>query len=145
MPVMNREQIKKVISVDEPYLWLDEIVELTATQIVARKFLNHDLAIFQSHYTHFPLFPGALQCEAAFQAAAVLIAQTQPSDEQEIPVIARVRETKFRRMARPGDTLEIRVEIDEQIPRVISLRGTVSAAGRTTTELCFTATATGSA
>ena len=65
---MNREEIEKILPVRDPYLWLDEVVEISDTQIHARKFLDPELEIFRAHYVDFPLFPGALQCEAAFQA-----------------------------------------------------------------------------
>ena len=68
---MNRQEIEKILPVRDPYLWLDEVVEISDTQIHARKYLDPELEIFQAHYVDFPLFPGALQCEAAFQAAGV--------------------------------------------------------------------------
>jgi 3-hydroxyacyl-[acyl-carrier-protein] dehydratase len=137
---MNRETIKQVIGVGEPYLWLDEVIQINDNRIHARKFLDPNLDIFKSHYVDFPLFPGSLQCEATFQASAVLIAQTHPVTAGHIPVIARVRNTKFRKMARPGDTLDIIVEIEDQVGSAFTLKGHVSVAGATTTELIFIAT-----
>ena len=137
---MNQEQIKSTIGVDTPYLWLDEVVEIDDRRIHARKHLDPDLEIFKSHYVEFPLFPGSLQCEAAFQASAVLIARSQAVTDGHVPVIARVRGTKFRRMARPGDTLDIVVEIEDRVGAAFVLKGRISVAGHTTTELHFTAT-----
>ena len=136
---MNREEIQAIIPVRDPYLWLDEVVEISESQIHARMYLDPDLEIFSAHYVDFPLFPGALQCEAAFQAAALLIAQTQPRTEGFVPVIARVKNTKFKRMVRPGDTLDVHVQLVARTSRVLTLKGRLSVEGQTTTQLEFSA------
>src|SRR6056297_832054 len=139
-PEFSRAAIKEIVRVGDPYLWIDEVVALSDEQIVARKFLDPGLPIFQAHYRDFPLFPGALQCEAAFQASAILIARTMPASPGHVPVIARVRNTKFRSMARPGEMLEIIVSQRGRIAKAVDLHGKLTADGRTTTELRFTAT-----
>ncbi|MBS0265168.1 MAG: beta-hydroxyacyl-ACP dehydratase [Planctomycetes bacterium] len=137
---MNQDEISQIIGVKEPYLWLDETVTLTDRRIHARKYLDPLLPLFQAHFVTFPLFPGALQCEAAFQAASLLIAGLVPVKPGHVPVIARVKNVKFRRMARPGDWLDIDVEIVDRAAHAFSLRGRISVAGKTTTELDFVAT-----
>ena len=137
---MNREAIEAVILAREPYLWLDEVVSIDDDTLQARKHLDKTLPVFQGHYAGFPLFPGALQCEAAFQAAAVLIARTQPVEPGCVPVIGRVANVKFRQLVRPGDTLDIEVQRQAVLGQAIELRGKVSVGGVMTTELNFVAT-----
>ena len=137
---MNQEEIQQVIPMREPYLWLDEVIAIDDDHIHARKFLDPGLDVFRGHYADFPLFPGALQCEAAFQAAAVLIARTQPVEPGHVPVIARVAGVKFRQMARPGQTLDIYVDVRDRVANVIAMRGRIVADGVKTTELSFAAT-----
>ena len=137
---MNRQDIQALIPVRDPYLWIDEVVEICDTRIHARKHLDPDLEIFAGHYADFPVFPGALQCECAFQAAAVLIAQSRARTKGRIPVIARVSDVKFRRMVRPGDTLDIHVDLKEQTTRALFLEGRLRVAGKTTAQLDFAAT-----
>jgi len=137
---MNREQIQAILPVRDPYLWLDEVVEISESRIHARKHLDPNLEIFRAHYVDFPLFPGALQCEAAFQAAALLIAQKQTRKPGHVPVIVRVKNTKFKRMVRPGDTLDVHVELINRDARLISLKGKLAVNGQTTTQLEFSAT-----
>ena len=57
-----------------------------------------------------------------------------------MPVIARVRNVKFRNLVRPGDTIDIVVQRREVVSSAIRLIGKVSVAGTTTTELEFVAT-----
>jgi len=87
---VNREQIQQLIPHRDPFLWLDEVTERTDSRIVARKLLSPDLPVFQGHYPKFPVFPGVLQCEACFQAGAVLIAGIVPTGTNEVPVVTRL-------------------------------------------------------
>ena len=139
---MTREELEAVVLAREPYLWIAEVVNIDDDRIHARKYLDPSLDLFKAHYKGFPLFPGALQCEAAFQASAALIARTQPTSQGRLPVIARVRNVKFRRLVRPGDTIDVVVERVGVVSSAIILRGRVSVDGQTTTELDFVATET---
>ena len=83
------------------------------------------------------MLPGVLQCEMCFQAAAVLIAQKVPVEDGEVPVATRLNNTKFRRLVRPGETLDIKVEITERLSNAFFLKGVVSVEGQTSTRCEF--------
>lgn len=134
---MNRAEIEQLIPHRDPFLWIDEVVEQTDTRIHARKLLSPDLDVFRGHYPHFPILPGVLQLEAAFQAGAILIARTQTVGAGQVPVVTRVNNTRFRSMARPGDLLDIEVELTERLANAFFLTGKVSVAGRVTVRLEF--------
>ena len=87
----------------------------------------------------FPCSP-ALQCECAFQAAAVLLIQTEMAAEGGVPVIARMNNVKFRRMVRPGDTLDIHVELTQRARRLLHMQGTLKVGGKISCQLEFVAT-----
>lgn len=137
---LDRNAISSITRVRSPYLWLDDVVEMSHDKIVARKYLDPSLDLFNAHFTDFPVFPGALQCEAAFQAASVLIAQSQPVSPKGIPVIGRVRNVKFRRLVRPGDNLRIEVQLLDRTESAMRLRGAVYANDKVSTQLEFLAT-----
>lgn len=139
---MNRQEIEQLIPHRDPFLWIDEVVEISDTRIVARKTIEDTLDVFRGHYPHFPILPGVLQLEAAFQAGAILIAKTQELVEGTIPVVTRVNNTKFRNMVRPGDVLDIEVELTETLANAFFLKGKVSVAGKTTVRLDFACAAT---
>ena len=134
---MNADEIQQLIPHRAPFLWLDEIVSLADDRIEARKFLDPALELFGGHYPNFPVLPGVLQCEAAFQAGAVLIARTQTIGEGEVPVVTRLTNTKFRRLVRPGETLEIEVVLKERLQNAFFLTGKVSVDGQVATRLEF--------
>lgn len=120
-----------------PFLWLDEIVSITETTIHARKLIAASLELFQGHYPGQPILPGVIQCEAAFQAGAVLIAKNHAVELGKIPVVTRLNNTKFRQLVKPGETLDIEVELTEQLANAFFLTGKVSSAGKVTTRLEF--------
>ena len=134
---MNQAEIQKLIPHRDPFLWIDEITKISDSKIVARKTITEDLDVFRGHYPHFPILPGVLQLEAAFQAGSILIAKTQDVGEENVPVVTRVNNTKFRTMVRPGDTLDIEVELTEKLSNAYFLTGKVSVDGKVTVRLEF--------
>lgn len=149
---LSCEEIQQFIPHRPPFLWLDEVTELTPTRIVAIKHVPEDLDIFRGHYPSFPVLPGVLLCEAAFQAGAVLIAhnssivdresfieQRATSNEQRgpVPVVTRLNNVQFRRMVRPGETLILEVELSERVANAFFLKGKVSVDGQVSVRLEF--------
>jgi 3-hydroxyacyl-[acyl-carrier-protein] dehydratase len=139
---MNQSEIQQLIPHRDPFLWIDEVVEISESTIVARKLVPEDLDVFQGHYPQFPILPGVLQLEAAFQAGAILIAKTQEVGDGKVPVVTRVNNTKFRAMVRPGDMLDIEVELTEKLSNAFFLTGKVSVGGKVTVRLEFACAAT---
>ena len=133
----NRQQIEKLIPHRDPFLWLDEVTELSETRIVARKLIAEDLNLFKGHYPAFPVLPGVTQLEAAFQAGAVLIATQFPPAEGQVPVVTRVNNVQFRKMVTPGKTLEFEVELTEKLTNAYFLKGKVSVDGKVSVRLEF--------
>jgi 3-hydroxyacyl-[acyl-carrier-protein] dehydratase len=142
---MNRTEIEDLIPHRDPFLWIDEVVEIEGNRIRATKLIREDLEVFAGHYPDFPIFPGVLQLEAAFQAGAILIAKTQEFADGQIPVVTRVNNTKFRSMVKPGDTLDIEVELTETLANAFFLTGKVSVGGKVTVRLEFACAATSAA
>lgn len=139
--LMNKQQIQQRIPHRDPFLWIDEVIEIGDDRIVAMKHLDPGLDVFRGHYPQFPILPGVLQCEAAFQAAAILIADIEPVDEGQVPVVTRVNNVKFRRPIRPGETMRIEATITERLANAFFLTATVKVAGQTATRLEFACTA----
>ena len=139
---MNIDEIQNLIPHRPPFLWLDEVVDISENTIHARKFLDPELPVFQGHYPGFPVLPGVLECEACFQAAAVLIAKMHPVEPGQVPVVTRQNNTRYRRLVRPGETLDIEVTLTEQLANAFFLSGKVSVEGQTSVRLDFACTTT---
>jgi len=140
MLAMNREEIERLIPHRPPFLWIDEVVEISSTNVHARKFLDPALDVFSGHYPGFPALPGVIVCEAALQAGALLIATLESNAGGRVPVVGRLNNVKFRRMVRPGETLDISVELIEKVASAWFLRGRTQVDGQTSCSLEFACT-----
>jgi 3-hydroxyacyl-[acyl-carrier-protein] dehydratase len=121
---MSHEQIQAAIPHRPPMLLIDEIVEAGQQRIVCRKQFQPDEFFFQGHYPDSPLVPGIILCEVGLQAGAILLSQ-QLADQQlpadQVPIVTRMNNVKFKRMVGPTDTVEADVSITEQLAGVFFL------------------------
>ena len=138
---MTRDEIMRLIPHRPPFLWIDEVVTKDDLTVHARTFVDPGFDLFKGHYPDFPVLPGVIQCEMAFQAAAVLIATLRPTGDDRVPVVARLNNTKFRRLVRPGETVDIHVTITDKVKDVYYLTATVGVDGAVSARLDFTVTA----
>lgn len=134
---MDLAEIKDCIPHRDPFLWLDKVTELTETRIRASKTLQPELPVFQGHYPNFPIFPGVLQCEACFQAGAILISKLVTAANGDVPVVTRVNNVQFRRMIRPGETVDVEVELTERMANAFYLKGKASVGGKVSARMEF--------
>ncbi|MFQ5731153.1 MAG: 3-hydroxyacyl-ACP dehydratase FabZ family protein [Planctomycetaceae bacterium] len=138
---MNIDDIQRRIPHRPPFLWIDEVTEIGDGRIVARKFVDPKLDVFRGHYPDFPILPGVLQCEAAFQAGAILITDAEPVEDGRVPVVTRVNNVKFRRPILPGETMQIEARITEKLANAFFLSAVVKVDNQTATRLEFACTA----
>ena len=108
---MNREQIKAIIPHREPFLLIDEIIEIKAsTYAVGKLFVDPEFDFFRGHFPQKKVMPGVLIIESLAQVGAVLLL----SDERykgKIAYFTGIKHAKMRRQVIPEDTLTLRVEI----------------------------------
>lgn len=139
MPVLTKAQIQQLIPHRDPFLWIDEIVDVAPDRIVAQKFVDPALDLFRGHYPGKPVLPGVIICEASMQAGAVLIAhQGDPLAPGKVPVAARMNNVKFKHMVVPGDTLRIEVELTDRLKDTYYMSAQVQSGGKTAATLEFT-------
>jgi 3-hydroxyacyl-[acyl-carrier-protein] dehydratase len=58
-----------------------------------------------------------------------------------VPVVTRLNNVQFRKMIRPGETIELNVELTERVANAFYLKGKCSVDGKVTARLEFVCTA----
>lgn len=111
MSLMDKEQIKSIIPHRDPFLLIDEVVELEpGKRVVAEKYLKEDEAWFKGHFPNQPVQPGVLTIEMLAQAGAVCILSV-PENKGKIAFFGGIDKARFKRQILPGDVVTLSVEI----------------------------------
>jgi 3-hydroxyacyl-[acyl-carrier-protein] dehydratase len=75
----DKEKIKTVLPQREPFLFIDEIVEIKGTEkVVAVKYIKSDESFFKGHFPGRPVMPGVLIVEAMAQTSIILYSVCKP-------------------------------------------------------------------
>ena len=101
---MNREEIMQILPHRGSMLRLDEAWLGEDGAAHGKYTARGDEWFFDGHCPGDPVMPGVVQCEIIAQASCVLFAEKMRGKTAYYAGIDKVR---FRRMVRPGDTLEI--------------------------------------
>lgn len=133
----SRESIEKTIPHRAPMLLVDEVVSCEGKTIVCRKTFRPDEYFVQGHYPGNPIVPGVILCECAAQSGALLIAQ-HVSDKGGVPVLTRISDARFKQIVRPGDTIEIHVELEDIMRNAFFLGAKVMVNGKLSVRLSLT-------
>lgn len=137
---MSLAQIQAAIPHRPPFLLIDEIVAWTEGRIVCRKTFTGEEFFYQGHYPGYPVTPGVLLCEAGMQAGAVLLSKVVDQDKAGVPVATRLNDVRFKRMVRPGQSIDIEVELIERLAEAYFLKAKVTCGGQVAARFEFAVT-----
>ncbi|MCM1505755.1 MAG: 3-hydroxyacyl-ACP dehydratase FabZ [Ruminococcus flavefaciens] len=127
--LMNKEQIMEIIPHRDPFLLIDEIVEMeVGVKVKARKYIKEDDFWFKGHFPDYPVTPGVLMIEMLAQAGAVCML-SKPEFKGKIGLFGGIDKAKFRRQVVPGDVLDLEVEVIKQRGVVATCKGLASVGG----------------
>ena len=104
---MNRDEIKQLLPHREPMLLLDEMI-LKDNAAQGLYTVRGDEWFVQGHFPGNPVVPGVVLCEMMGQSCAILIGDQLIG---KTPFFTGMNKVKFRRSARPGDTLVLEARI----------------------------------
>jgi 3-hydroxyacyl-[acyl-carrier-protein] dehydratase len=122
----HQERIFSLIPHRPPFLWVDRILECHPHRIVTEKRIDTDEPCLAGHFPGYPLFPGALLCEAIFQSGAMLMGELNKKNGNlsgELPLLTRIREAKFKKPVFPGDIIVMSVTLLENTANAYFFHG----------------------
>jgi 3-hydroxyacyl-[acyl-carrier-protein] dehydratase len=106
----GRDVIETIIPHRDPFLLLDEVVELEpGTRVVARKTITE--ADCAGHFPGNPIMPGVKMVEALAQAGAVAVL-CEDENRGKLALFAGIDDVRFKRIVRPGDELTLECSVE---------------------------------
>jgi 3-hydroxyacyl-[acyl-carrier-protein] dehydratase len=95
-----------------PFRFVDGVDAYEPTGIVRAYYhVTGEEAFLAGHFPGNPIFPGVLQLEALAQAGAIaVLADARYAGK--LPLFGGVEDVRFRRVVRPGDRIDLSVELE---------------------------------
>jgi 3-hydroxyacyl-[acyl-carrier-protein] dehydratase len=109
---LGRAEIEAILPHREPFLLVDEVVELEpGARVVARKTVRPDEWYLSGHFPGRPIMPGVLIVEAMAQTGAVAVL-SEEANRGRMALFAGIDDVRFKRLVEPGDELELTCELE---------------------------------
>ncbi len=119
--MMDIEGIKAILPHRPPFLFVDEVLEISNDRILAKKNVKEDEYFFTGHFPGEPIMPGVLMVEAIAQAGGVMLLRSR---RNAIPLFMAIDKVRFRKIVKPGDTLILEVRLVQDRGKVAKITGT---------------------
>ena len=111
-PPLGREEIEQILPHRDPFLLIDEVVELEpGERVVARKMVRPDEWYLSGHFHGRPVMPGVLIVEALAQTGAVAVL-SEEQNRGKLALFAGIDDVRFKRIVEPGEELELTCELE---------------------------------
>jgi 3-hydroxyacyl-[acyl-carrier-protein] dehydratase len=110
--VADIHEILRLLPHRYPFLLVDRVVGMRGDEHgVGIKHVTMNEPQFVGHFPENPVMPGVLVIEGMAQTACVLVLRLMPpTDKRRVMFFLTIDKAKFRKPARPGDTLEYHVD-----------------------------------
>ncbi len=108
---MDIQQIKETIPHRYPFLLVDKVTEIEeGERVTAVKNVTANEPFFQGHFPDYPVMPGVLIVEALAQTGAIGVLGIE-ENKGKIGFLAGLDKCRFKRQVKPGEQLQLEVEI----------------------------------
>ena len=109
--VLKREEIKRIIPHRDPFLLVDEVLEIEGGESITAKFyIDPARDIFRGHFPGEPVFPGVYTIECMAQTSDILVLAMEEYAGK-LPLFLGADKVSFRKKIAPGDEIIIKSKI----------------------------------
>ena len=110
--MMDKNEIKQIIPYDEPFLFVDEVIELSDKKIIGSYSALKDYEYFKGHFVDFKIMPGVLVIEGLAQLSSILLRKNLGDNHKKYFFLAyEVKDAKFIKPIFPGSKIRQQAEI----------------------------------
>ncbi|HTX73180.1 MAG TPA: 3-hydroxyacyl-ACP dehydratase FabZ [Rectinemataceae bacterium] len=117
-----RKEIKELLPHREPFLYVDK-VEIVGSTIHAERTYPDTEFFFAGHFPGYPVVPGVILVETMAQCGGVGIRKMGIKNAGTF-MFAKIKEARFRRPVRPGETFRMEIVNLRASPKIIHQKGT---------------------
>ena len=104
--MLSKEEVKKIIPYDEPFLFVDGVEEISGNKIAGFYQTSKNDYYFKGHFVDFPIMPGVLVIEALGQLSTIFLREKLGKDHKNYHFLAYdVRGVQFSQPIFPGDKI----------------------------------------
>jgi UDP-3-O-[3-hydroxymyristoyl] N-acetylglucosamine deacetylase / 3-hydroxyacyl-[acyl-carrier-protein] dehydratase len=118
-PLLNINDIMKILPHRQPMLLVDKIMELSPEHVIGVKNVTLNEEFFKGHFPGEPVMPGVMLIEAMAQCGGVLVLKTVPDPENYLTYFMKIDGVKFKQKVVPGDTVVFSLNLLTPIRRGI--------------------------
>lgn len=129
MPLLNINEIRRILPHRYPMLLVDAITEMETERIVGIKNVTANEPFFAGHFPDFPVMPGVLIIEAMAQTAGVLVLKSVADRDKKLVLLVSVEFAKFRKPVVPGDQLRLEMTVIKRKASVAKMSGRATVDG----------------
>jgi beta-hydroxyacyl-ACP dehydratase FabZ len=134
MPILDINEIQRILPHRYPFLLVDRIVEIEPERIVGIKNVTRNEPFFAGHFPNFPVMPGVLIVEAMAQTAGVLVLKNIPDRDKKLVLLVAIEYARFRKPVVPGDTLRLEMTVIKRKASVAKMAGRATVDGHLVAE-----------
>tara|TARA_B100001093_G_scaffold367821_1_gene352728 strand:- start:1010 stop:1462 length:453 start_codon:yes stop_codon:yes gene_type:complete len=127
MTSLNQNQIKEYIPHREPFLFIDELIDIEKLKkATGVKVFTQSDDFFKGHFPEQPVVPGVILVEMMAQTAAALIAYSIKKETfDKIVYLMNIDNTKFRKPVFPNEKIFAKVNALRSKGRVWKFEGEI--------------------
>ena len=126
-------QVMKILPHRHPFLMVDKVIKIEGNKITGVKNVSIGEFYFEGHFPGHPIMPGVLQLEAMAQVAGILMMR-QAENSRKLAYFMSAENVKWRKPVRPGDCLQIELEITKIRGKIGKAKGQCRVDGEVVSE-----------